>query len=63
MNSSAGGILTVMISVNRFAELAESGICKIIDVGRKMTAMMDNVRGSLGILPPAEVPLNRVRNE
>ena len=35
--------------MNRFAELAESGICKIIDVGRKMTAIMDNVRGSLGI--------------
>ena len=49
VGSSAGGILTVTIPVRRFAELAESGICKSIDVGRKMTAMMDNVRGNLGI--------------
>ena len=49
VNSSAGGILTVRIPVKRFAELAESGICKSIDVGRKMTIMMDNVRGNLGI--------------
>ena len=49
VNSSAGNILTVRIPVKRFAELAESGICKTIDVGRKMTTMMDNVRENLGI--------------
>ena len=41
MGSSAGDILTVTIPVKRFAELAESGICKRIDVGRKMTTMIN----------------------
>lgn len=49
VGSEVGGILTVRIPVKHFAELAESGICKSIDVGRKMTTMMDNVRGNLGI--------------
>jgi subtilisin family serine protease len=49
VGSEAGGIFTVRIPVKRFAELAESGICKSIDVGRKMTTMLDNVRGNLGI--------------
>lgn len=49
VGSAAGGIFTVRIPVKRFAELVESGICKTIDVGRKMTIMMDNVRENLGI--------------
>ena len=49
VGSEAGGIFTVRIPVKRFAELAESGICKTIDVGCKMTTMMDNVRENLGI--------------
>jgi len=49
VGSSMGGILTVTIPVRRFAELAESGICKSIDVSRKMTTMMEDVRGNLGI--------------
>ena len=49
VGSEAGGIVTVMIPMRRFEELAESGLCKSIDVGRKMTTMMDHVRGNLGI--------------
>lgn len=49
VNSSAGSIFTVMIPVNRFAELAKSCICKSIDVGHKMTTMLEDVRGNLGI--------------
>ena len=45
----AGNLLTVTIPVKRFAELAESGICKCIDVGYKFDDLMDNVRGNLGI--------------
>ncbi len=46
---SYGGVLTAMIPLNRFAELSASGICESIDVGHKMTPLMDRVRNNLGI--------------
>lgn len=45
----SGEMVTAMIPVARFADLAESGICATIDVGEKQNLMMDNVRENLGI--------------
>ena len=49
VGSVSSNLLTAMIPVNRFAELAESGICATIDIGEKQHLMMDNVRTNLGI--------------
>ena len=46
---SYGGILTAMVPLSRFAELAASGICESIDVGSKVTHLMDKARSNLGI--------------
>jgi subtilisin family serine protease len=45
----SGDMLTAMIPVARFVELAESGVCATIDVGEKQNLMMDNARENLGI--------------
>ncbi len=49
VGSISGNMATVMIPVERFAELASSGICATLDVGEKQHLMMDNVRTNLGI--------------
>ncbi|MBO4656062.1 MAG: S8 family serine peptidase [Bacteroidales bacterium] len=49
INNSAGGIYTATIPVNRFAELATSGLCETIDMGEKMELHLDNARENLGI--------------
>ena len=46
---SYGGVLTARIPLSRFAELAASGICESIDVGSKMTPLMEKARNNLGI--------------
>jgi subtilisin family serine protease len=46
---ASGNWVTAMIPVNRFAELAESGICSSINMGGKQHLMLDNVRPNLGI--------------
>ena len=46
---SYGGVVTAMIPLSRFAELAASGICESIDVGSKMTPLLDKSRTNLGI--------------
>ena len=46
---SYGGVVTAMIPLNRFAELAASGICESIDVGSKMTPFLEKARNNLGI--------------
>ena len=45
----SGEMFTAMIPVDRFVELAESGICATIDMGEKQNLMMDNARENLGI--------------
>lgn len=47
--SASGNMVTARIPVDRFAELASSGICATIDIGEKQHLMMDNVRTNLGI--------------
>lgn len=49
VNTVSGEMVTAMIPVSRFAELAASGICKTIDVGKELQAMMDKARVNLGI--------------
>ena len=45
----SGNLATATIPVNRFAELAESGVCTTINTGGKQHLMLDNVRPNLGI--------------
>ena len=49
VGSAAGNLVTAMIPVKHFVELVESGICSNIDVGHKMTTLLDNIRDNLGI--------------
>lgn len=49
VGSVSGTIVTAMIPVGRFVELAESGICRTLDMGKRQHLMMDHARENLGI--------------
>lgn len=49
VNTVSGEMVTAMIPVSRFAELAASGVCSMIDMGEKQHPMMDKARQYLGV--------------